>query len=183
MEITNKHIIYILLGILTISITVVVVLFCQCVKYKEDASKEAAQRQRAEWTINDAIRNVGESVSLDSIVIDRHLILRYDSEACLTCIAKAEELLEDVFGKEYLTKELCCIGAYGQVSPFHDILGIQSSERITPMDDVYTPYFCVITDNGDILFTLSLIPDNYDYNRNILLRLRKKLMNQEESCR
>ncbi len=183
MKTTNKHIPYILLVILLISIFAVVTLLCQCIKYKEDASKEAAQRQRAEWTICDDIRNVGESVSIDSVTKGRHLILRYDSQTCLPCIAKAEELLEEVFGREYLTKELCCIGAYGQVSPSLNVPEVQSSERITPMDDVYTPYFCVITDNGDILFTLSLIPDNYDYNRDILERLKRKLLNQEKSGR
>lgn len=174
-----KRVSYILLCIVLVLFFAVIGLLYLCVKYKKIALDETSSRQRAEWTIYDGISNIGESVSLDSIAIDHHMILRYDSQTCLTCIVKAEELLEEVFGKEYLTRELCCIGAYGQVEPPRDILGIQSEERITPMDDVYTPYFCHINENGDILFTLLLPPDNYDYNREILTRLKKHLLKPE----
>ena len=150
-------------------------LLYQCVLLKRNAINDGSSRQHAEWTVYYGIKNVGQSVPMDSITAGHHFLLRYNSTTCLTCITKAEELLDDVFGKEYLAKELCCIGEYGQVKPSKDILFVQSHERLTPTDDVYTPYFCVINDNGDVLFTLSLIPNMYDYNREILIRLKKTL--------
>lgn len=176
----NRLILFVLLCILFVLFMAVIGLLYLCAKYKTIALEETSSRQRAEWTIYDGIKNVGETVSLDSIAKGHHLILRYDSQTCLTCIAKAEELLNEVFGKEYLKKELCCIGEYGQVCPSDGILGIQSDKRITPMDDIYTPYFCVINDNGDVLFSLTLFPDNYDYNREILTRLKKRLLKTGE---
>ena len=176
-----KHVSYILLCISFVLFLAVIGLLYLCLKYKMIASDEMSSRQRAEWTIYDGIRNIGESVSLDSVAKGHHMILRYDSQTCLTCIAKAEKLLEEVFGREYLKKELCCIGAYGQVEPSDNILGFQSEERITPMDDVYTPYFCLINDNGEVLFTLTLYPDNYDYNWEILTRLKKHLQSSKET--
>ena len=154
---------------------VIAVMLYHCIQLKNDISNEMTLKQRAEWTTFYGIGNVGYSVSLDSAVRNHHLILRYDQTTCLPCIAKAEKLLDEVFGNEYLEKELCCIGEKGQVEPSKGISYLQSNERITPMDDVYTPYLCVINDNGDILFTLSLIPDMYDYNREILVRLKKTL--------
>lgn len=150
-------------------------LLYQCFQYKVIASNEASLRQRAEWTISDGIRNVGVNVYQDSITTGHHLILRYDATTCLTCIAKAEALLVEVFGEEYLMRELCCIGEFGQVEPSKDIAFVQTHERVTPMDDVYTPYFCVVGDDGNVLFSLSLIPDNCDYNRKILVKLKKAL--------
>ena len=176
----NRLILFVLLCILFVLFMAVIGLLYLCAKYKTIALEETSSRQRAEWTIYDGIKNVGETVSLDSIAKGHHLILRYDSQTCLTCIAKAEELLNEVFGKEYLKKEVCCIGEYGQVGPSDGILGIQSDKRITPMDDIYTPYFCVINDNGDVLFSLTLFPDNYDYNRDILTRLKKRLLKTGE---
>lgn len=165
---------YVICVVLTLAIANACLLY-QCFLLKRTASIERAQRQRAEWTIHDGIRNVGRSVSLDSIASGHHFILRYDLSTCLTCIVKAEDLLEEVFGMECLTKELCSIGEDGQVEPSKDILAIQCHERVTPTDDVYTPYFCVISDSGDILFTLLLSPGDYDYNREILTRLKKSL--------
>lgn len=182
-KITSKQSGYILIGIIIILCIANAGLLLQSKRYKNIALKEESLRQRAEWTIRDEIKNVRETVSLDSVAKGHHLILRYDANTCLACITKAEELLEEVFGKEYLTRELCCIGAYGQVEPPRDILGIQSDERITPMDDVYTPYFCVINENGDVLFTLLLPPDNYDYNLEILTRLKKHFLNQEKNSK
>lgn len=159
-----------------------VCLLYHCFQLKRIATKETSYRQHAELAVLCGIRNAGHSVSLDSIASGHHLILRYASTACLTCIAKAEELLDDVFGKEFLTKELCCIGGYGQVKPNKDFSYIQSDARMTPADDIYTPYICVVNDDGDILFTLSLIPDMYDYNRKILTRLKRSLKcDQKES--
>lgn len=146
-----------------------------CNQLKGLISNEKSSRQCAEWTTFYGIGNVGQSISLDSIIQGHHLILRYDRTTCLPCIAKAEELLDEVFGKEFLGKELCCIGEKGQVKPSKGISYIQCHKKITPMDDVYTPYLCVINDNGDILFTLSLVPDMYDYNREILIRLKRAL--------
>lgn len=173
--IINKHTPYISLAISLVIVIAGVACFYQFIKYKRIASNESSLRQRTEWTIYDDIRNVGRSITIDSVAVGCHFILRFDRTTCLPCIAKAEELLYDVFGKECLTRELCCIGEYGQVKPFKDILYIQSHEHITPMDEVYTPYFCVINDNGDVLFTLSLIPDMYDYNREILIKLKNTL--------
>ena len=154
---------------------VIAVLLYHCIQLKRSLSNETLIRQHAEWTTFYGIGNVGQSVSLDSITQNHHFILRYDQTTCLPCIAKAEELLDEVFGKEFLTKELCCIGDKGQIKPSKGIFYIQSNEKITPMDDVYTPYFCIINDKGDILFTLSLIPDMYNYNREILIRLKRAL--------
>lgn len=174
---------YILIAIIIILCIVNAGLLLQCRRYMEIVSEEETLRERADWTIRDQIKNVRETVSLDSVAKGRHLVLRYNANTCLACITKAEELLEEVFGKEFLTRELCCIGAHGQVEPPRYILGIQSEERITAMDDVYTPYFCVINENGDVLFTLLLPPDNYDYNLEILTRLRKHLQNQEKNSK
>ena len=170
-----KKVIPIIFCLLLTLCVVIGVLLYQFISLRKTASNETTLRQQTEWTAFCGVKNVGQTVSLDSITAGRHFLLRYDSSTCLTCIVDAEELLDEVFGKDYLAKELCCIGDYGQVRPSKDILFVQSRERITPMDDVYTPYFCVINDNGDVLFTLSLVPDMCDYNRNLLLKLKKTL--------
>ena len=150
----------------------------QYIRLKWIASNSDSLLQHAEWTTFFCIGNVGHSVSLDSAATGHHLLLRYNTQTCLTCITKAEELLLDVFGKEYLMKELCCVGEFGQVKADKDFLYIQSDAHISPADDVYTPYISIINDSGDILFTLSLIPDMYDYNRKILLKLKKSMQCQ-----
>lgn len=152
----------------------------QYIRLKKIATKETSLRQHSEWTTFYGINNIGKSVPSDIARTGRNFLLRYDSSTCLTCITKAEELLYEVFGEEYLTKELCCIGVPGQVKPPKNIHFVQSQERITPTDDIYTPYLCIINDNGNVLFTLSLIPDMYNYNRAILLRLKKVWINLEE---
>ena len=144
-------------------------------KLKGIVTNEVTLRQNAEWTIIFGIGNVGQSVSLDSVTMNCHLFLRYDETTCLTCIAKAEKLLDEVFGKEYLLKELCCVGQDGQVEPTKGIRFIKYDKQFTEADNIYTPYLCIVNDNGEILYTLSLIPDMYDYNREILKRLRKVL--------
>lgn len=175
MNIRTKKSTLFLIGILLILSIINFILLFQCVQFKKIASSETLLRHHAEWIINDGIRNVGKSIRLDSVPINRHLILRYNVTTCLPCLVEAEELLEEVFGRDFLMKELCGIGEIGQSNLSMDYLTIQSEKKITPMDDVYTPYFCVVNDNGDVLFTLSLIPDNYDYNREILIRLKKAL--------
>ena len=136
---------------------------------------ENKKRQTYEYIIKDGICNIGKRVDIDSLLRKKHFILRYDSTACMTCVNEAEILLENVFGTELLKQELCVVGVEEVRDPFGHKFPIYNKKWVTPMDNMYTPYFCVINDKGDVLFTLILMPDNYDYNREILVKLKKVL--------
>lgn len=151
-------------------------LLYQCYRFNDIALKESYAKQRAEWMIYDGIKNIGSRLPLDTITKGHHLILRYDLATCLTCLVEAEDLLEDVFGADYLKKELCTIGDNELRKMFKNSSLSHNEIRLTPMDDIYMPYFCIINDNGDVLYTLAMNPQNYDYNKEFLNRVKKNLM-------
>lgn len=151
-------------------------LLYQSEKFKDKALDELSLRQMVEWRLFDGIRNVGKKITLDSIACGHHFILRHDITTCMVCLVEAEALLEDVFGKDRIMEELCLIGVDGCHTQFDKIMSTTFyNSTLTPMDDIYTPYFCYVNDNGEILFSLTLQPENYEYNRAILQRLKKAI--------
>lgn len=150
-------------------------LLYQCGQLRRIVSKEQASRQRTEWVFYDGIKNVGKTIPLDSISAGHHFVLRYDATSCITCVLEAEALLESVFGRETILEELCLIGVPEVPSPFANCKATTYEGCLTPLDEVYSPYFCYINNNGEVVFSLTLQPDNYDYNYKILHRLKRAL--------
>lgn len=155
------------------------VLLYQCGQLRRFVSKEQLSRQRTEWTFYDGIKNIGKTIPLDSISAGHHFILRYDVTSCMTCVLDAEALLESVFGRDKILEELCLIGVPEVPSPFANCKATTYEGCLTPLDEIYSPYFCYINNNGEVVFSLTLQPDNYDYNYHILQRLRKALGMEE----
>ena len=166
----------ILLWLLLILFIINVGLIYQTTQFKDIASNELSSRQRAEWAINDGIKNIGKTLPIDSIPQGHHFILRYDMTSCMSCVLEAEALLENVFGRDSLFREMFVVGVEGpKLQIPKQISTITYNEILTPMDEIYTPYFCYINDQGQILFSLALQPREYDFNRDILMRLKKEL--------
>lgn len=138
------------------------------------ASSENLKRLQNEWTINDNFKCIGSLVPHDSLSSGRHLIMRYDLTSCMNCVLEAEALLENVFGLSFLQKELSIFGVKGTSNPFGRTFPyIEHMEILSPMDGIYTPNFCLVNDNREIIFCITLRPEDYEYNRNLLLRLKE----------
>lgn len=167
---------YIPMGLIFVLCGMNVGLLYQSRELNNVASNEYLLRQRAEWTISDGIKNIGTKVPIDSVSKGHHFILRYDITTCSSCLIEAEALLENVFGREMVTKELCVVGVK-DIPSYLDtrISSVAHDSILTPMDEVYSPYFCYVNDLGEVLFSLTMQPENYDYNREILLKLKRVL--------
>lgn len=173
---------FIFIGSILLLFTLNVGILHQGKKLKDKTLEELYSRQRTEWCLFDGIRNIGKDIPLDSISYGHHFILRYDMTTCMPCLIEAEALLENVFGRNWIMEELCIIGVEGFHTPFDRLISTTLYNSIlTPMDDIYTPYFCFVNDNGEILFSLALQPENYEFNREILLRLKNTLIEQGKS--
>ena len=115
-------------------------------------------------------------VPTDSLYPSVQMYLRYGIESCGKCVYDAEALLEDVFGREYITKKLCIVNPRNESIFPSNYKFIKYEGLFTPMDSVYSPYFCLIDKYGKVSFILDLHPEDYDNNRTILLYLRKRLL-------
>mgnify|MGYP004450930645 CR=1 FL=1 len=169
----------IFIGLIALTVVLNASILHQSMELKNKILCETSSRQRAEWCLFDGIKNVGNSIPLDSISYGHHFILRYDMTTCMPCLIEAEVLLENGFGKDRLMKELCLIGVDGCHTQFDGIISTTSYDSIlSPMDGIYSPYFCYVSDNGDVLFSLTMQPENYDYNMGILFRLKDAITEQ-----
>ena len=125
--------------------------------------------------INNYVESVGDRIPTDSLPPDTKLCLRYGQNACGQCVFDALALMESVFGKDSIISTLCIVGQGKS-----DLIGrpyttIEYNGTFTSMDNVYTPYLCVLDSCGHVLFTLDLNPDFYEKNRKILFKLKEKL--------
>lgn len=151
-------------------------LIYQCYKYKSNIIEERSLRYKLELTLSDAIQTLGSTLPLDSISRKHHLIIRFNDTTCLSCVIDAEALLENVFGREFVLKELCIVGSEENSSPLlEEISETNYADDLTPLDHLYTPYLCIVNDQGDVLFSIILPPDNYQYNRGLLSQIKDNL--------
>ena len=169
-----KYFMYFLFGIALLIINLIVFFRIKWLRTIIEEEKE--KRMEREWTMSDALSSVGSKIHANSMPTGRHIILRYDMTSCMPCVNDAEALLEDVFGRDFLLKELILVGMEGIESQFSSVFPlVNMQDAFLPTDSIYTPYVCFINDDGWILFSLTLQPEKYDYNKQVLSKIKKSL--------
>lgn len=148
----------------------------------ERTKKEIEGCKLYEETIGNNIKNIGTSICKDSITSICNFYLRFNQATCLTCLYEAEALLANVFGEDWLCKKLCLVGTENMTIPLSKTYSSTSfPDFFSNLDTIYTPYLCVTNKAREILFVLTLKPENYSYNKKLLLKLKDSIKRNEEN--
>ena len=116
------------------------------------------------------VGNINSKTTLKLCGNSKTIVLRYNENSCSQCVYEAEALVESVFEKSFLV-----LSPSGSRIKFPSITTIEYDSLFLPYDTIYTPYVCLLNNNGKAIFTLNLNPRDYDYNREILLSLKKAM--------